>query len=403
MDAIAVAQKMSKVELLERIKNSEIHDYASRITLNEAILRAGNESSALGAPVSLVIALDNSDVSGCLLEILRIEREKFFIGMEIAVLCITDSANYTIRKTLYIPEYAADFAQSLEEDALRHSFNIELGIVDMRSAKGALVIHPATLVMLADYFEGKALGYRYVSVNNRPLQRVEGEAKIATLLDAKNTKALEIGCEFYPQTAASLSINELDIVNGVIRVLTEKECIITETAKILASAQSQHCGKCVFCREGLIQLTSIHKDIMAGKGKMEYLDLIKEIGRAMSAGSFCSLGQRSPLIALSAIEHFMDEYEAHIKKRNCFAGVCISFVAIYIDPDICTGCTECLDICPVDCIEGRRGYIHMIDEKDCTRCGKCIEACPENAVNQTSSKPPKLPDRPTKCGKFRNR
>ena len=93
--------------------------------------------------------------------------------------------------------------------------------------------------------------------------------------------------------------------------------------------------------------------------------------------------------------------DAHIRKKECPAGACSAFTHIYIDSQLCTGCEDCADICPKDCIEGKRGYIHMLDEFDCDKCGKCVEACEERAIILTSGKLPKLPDRLTKVGRFR--
>lgn len=115
------------------------------------------------------------------------------------------------------------------------------------------------------------------------------------------------------------------------------------------------------------------------------------------------MGQNSSRIALTAVEKFAGEYEAHIKKKNCPAGVCFSTETIYIDPKLCDGCGECMDVCPKDCIEGKSGYIHMIDEFDCDGCGKCMGVCEVEAIIKTSGKVPKLPNRLTKVGRFKKR
>ena len=81
--------------------------------------------------------------------------------------------------------------------------------------------------------------------------------------------------------------------------------------------------------------------------------------------------------------------------------MCSAFTSIYIDPSLCQGCEDCVDVCPEDCIEGKAGYIHMIDDFDCTKCGKCIDACDYDAIVRSSGRVPKLPSRLTKCGKFR--
>ena len=147
----------------------------------------------------------------------------------------------------------------------------------------------------------------------------------------------------------------------------------------------------------------MQKEITEGRGKAEFIDLTKEIGEAMCYSTPCSMGQVSAKAALSATELFAKEYEEHIKKKNCPAGACSSFVNIYIDPSLCNGCGECMDVCPKDCIEGKAKYIHMIDDFDCTKCGKCMEVCDEDAIVQTTGKLPKLPNRLTKVGKFKKR
>ena len=106
---------------------------------------------------------------------------------------------------------------------------------------------------------------------------------------------------------------------------------------------------------------------------------------------------------MGSLKYFAGEYEDHIKKKKCANNVCSAFMSIYIDPELCEGCEECADVCPADAIEGKSGYIHMIDEFECTKCGKCISACENDAIIQTNGRLPKLPTRLTKCGKFKKR
>jgi uncharacterized protein (DUF362 family)/Pyruvate/2-oxoacid:ferredoxin oxidoreductase delta subunit len=65
-----------------------------------------------------------------------------------------------------------------------------------------------------------------------------------------------------------------------------------------------------------------------------------------------------------------------------FAGRLLSrflWVKAAIDPDICTGCGECLDVCAARAIviEGAKA---VIDHRLCTSCLCCHEACPVGAV-----------------------
>ena len=50
------------------------------------------------------------------------------------------------------------------------------------------------------------------------------------------------------------------------------------------------------------------------------------------------------------------------------------------NPDNCTGCGACLNICPLDAIQmkpNENGFLNpVVDEKKCINCGKCLNNCP---------------------------
>ena len=52
------------------------------------------------------------------------------------------------------------------------------------------------------------------------------------------------------------------------------------------------------------------------------------------------------------------------------------------NPNLCTGCNACANICPQKCItlqENRYGELHpKIDEEKCLKCNLCIKTCPNN-------------------------
>lgn len=399
MSALENAKNTSSQDVLNKIREANLSEYGIYAQpLFDRLMAAKTESAEEQKELGVVAALNNADTEHVLLTVLKEQPEKVMEGISIAAYALE-----TEKKSLHIPEEETELFESLKDIAEKYGVELVTGIVNVRAAKGSAVLHIVTVKNLADLFDGNFEDGVYVSVNKEQLQKVATDKKIAELIDTDDVKALYFGYEYHTPEAADITVGEAKITDGVIRVLTSKDCIVQECQKELLASRKTSCGKCVFCREGLIQLEHMQKEITEGRGKAEFIDLTKEIGEAMCYSTPCSMGQVSAKAALSATELFTKEYEEHIKKKNCPAGACTSFVNIYIDPSLCNGCGECMDVCPKDCIEGKAKYIHMIDDFDCTKCGKCMEVCEEDAIVQTTGKLPKLPNRLTKVGKFRKR
>lgn len=385
---------MSSQDVLKQIEEMGICEYG----VYHGPLAKHLTKSLPGQGTWIAAALNNADTDYVLLDLPRENPEKVLKGLAIAAYAINAE-----QKILYLPEGQEALADQLKGLAMQYQTQIKTEFLDVRANKGTVRLHLVTAASLSDAFEGIGDDGIYVSVNGSQLKKVPSSTKIEELMDIRDVKAFLLGYRLHGREAAAWTVKEARIANGVIRGLTEKDCIVCETEKRLLQSRKQSCGKCVFCREGLIQLSYMQKEITEGRGKAEYLNLTEEIGAAMGSSTLCSMGQMSAEIARTAMGSFSDEYEAHMKKKTCPAGVCKSFVHIYIDPKLCIGCGECMDVCPKECITGKEKYIHMIDAFDCTKCGACMEACGQDAVVQTSGKLPKLPDRLTKVGRFKKK
>lgn len=346
-------------------------------------------------PNCLVTALNNADTDGVLLELLRQKPRSVFDGMAIAAL-----AAGVDKKILYLPEFCPELLEQLRPLAEQSGVCLEIGIVDCRAHENSVLCHIVTMAELSEAAAGTFVPGIWVCVNGGALEKLPGDTPLRELLDGQ-VKAVRTGYTMRSVDALELTLEEAGIENGVLQGLTDETCVVEYTENYLHSCRAQSCGKCVFCREGLIQLEEFHRDITQNRGKAEALALMAEVGEAMTYSTPCSMGQKSALLPLTAMQELREEYEAHVAGHRCPANSCLSFVRVYINPDICTGCGQCRDVCPVHAIDGRPGYIHMVDTIDCTKCGACLGACPEKAVVCTTGRMPLLPDRFILTGKFR--
>lgn len=48
---------------------------------------------------------------------------------------------------------------------------------------------------------------------------------------------------------------------------------------------------------------------------------------------------------------------------------------VSIDKDLCTGCQECIKVCPVNAIEGEKNKPQEINTDKCVICGQCVQVC----------------------------
>jgi iron only hydrogenase large subunit-like protein len=55
------------------------------------------------------------------------------------------------------------------------------------------------------------------------------------------------------------------------------------------------------------------------------------------------------------------------------------FHAIHIVPELCTGCTACVRVCPTEAIRVRHGKAE-IDPNRCIDCGQCVSSCSFHAI-----------------------
>jgi NADH:ubiquinone oxidoreductase subunit F (NADH-binding)/NAD-dependent dihydropyrimidine dehydrogenase PreA subunit len=168
--------------------------------------------------------------------------------------------------------------------------------------------------------------------------------------------------------------------SGGMVVMDETSCMVDVAKYFLQFLQDESCGKCVPCRLGIDRMLEIITDITEGRGTLAQLDLLEELAETVSETALCGLGKTAPNPVLTTLHYFRSEYEAHIKEKRCYAGVCKELITYSIDPEKCTGCGICLKNCGHGAISGEIKQPHVIDVELCQKCGICRSECRFDAI-----------------------
>ncbi|MGC9053606.1 MAG: NADH-ubiquinone oxidoreductase-F iron-sulfur binding region domain-containing protein, partial [Candidatus Hydrogenedens sp.] len=148
------------------------------------------------------------------------------------------------------------------------------------------------------------------------------------------------------------SLQELGAImgSGGLIVMDEDTCMVDMARFFLDFVQDESCGKCVPCRVGTKRMLEIVTRICEGRGEEGDIEKLIELGQQIKDASLCGLGQTAPNPVLSAIRHFRDEFEIHIREHKCPAGVCPSLVR-----------APCMSACPANVYIP--GFVSLISEK----------------------------------------
>lgn len=135
--------------------------------------------------------------------------------------------------------------------------------------------------------------------------------------------------------------------SGGLIVMNEDTCMVDTARFFMDFIRDESCGKCTACRLGTKRMLEILERITRGEGEEGDIELLEELGETIKDTAMCGLGQSAPNPVLSTIKNFRNEYEEHIHKKYCRAGVCSE---LFISP--------CENTCPANV--NIPGYLSLV-------------------------------------------
>lgn len=106
--------------------------------------------------------------------------------------------------------------------------------------------------------------------------------------------------------------------SGGFIVYDEDQCIVRNTWNFTRFYHHESCGQCSPCREGTGWMERILHKIENGHGAMSDIDLLWDVQRKIEGNTICPLGDAAAWPVASAIRHFREEFEWHVKNpKEC--------------------------------------------------------------------------------------
>lgn len=102
--------------------------------------------------------------------------------------------------------------------------------------------------------------------------------------------------------------------SGGFIVFDEDQCIVRNTWNFTRFYHHESCGQCSPCREGTGWMEKVLHRLEYGHGTMDDIDLLVDVANNIEGKTICPLGDAAAWPVQSAIRHFRDEFEWHVRE-----------------------------------------------------------------------------------------
>ncbi|HZO97477.1 MAG TPA: NADH-quinone oxidoreductase subunit NuoF [Gaiellaceae bacterium] len=104
-------------------------------------------------------------------------------------------------------------------------------------------------------------------------------------------------------------------------VVDDRCCMVQLALRSTKFYMHESCGKCTPCREGTRWMVQLLERIEAGTAARSDLDLLRSVGDRILGKVLCALGEFAVYPVRSYLDHWEDEFVAHLERGGCpFAG-----------------------------------------------------------------------------------
>jgi NADH-quinone oxidoreductase subunit F len=104
---------------------------------------------------------------------------------------------------------------------------------------------------------------------------------------------------------------------AAIMVMDESDCLVDCAQRMVRFYAHESCGKCTPCREGSWWATRVLERLEGGDGREQDLPIVRDLGKNLLFRAFCALADGTASVINSSLQHFPEEFEAHVRLGAC--------------------------------------------------------------------------------------
>ena len=108
-------------------------------------------------------------------------------------------------------------------------------------------------------------------------------------------------------------------------VMDDSVCMVWMAQKLTYFYKHESCGKCSPCREGTGWMLRLLTRLEAGQGTERDIDTLANVTDAIGGKTVCPFGDAAIAPPQSTLQKFRDEYEYHVREKQCWRKVAKTF------------------------------------------------------------------------------
>ena len=122
-------------------------------------------------------------------------------------------------------------------------------------------------------------------------------------------KALDMNMDFNSISKAGSALGA-----GSVIVMDDSTDMVKTLECLAHFFHDESCGQCTPCREGTGWIYRTLRNIRAGKGSVQDLDLLTSLSNNINGNVICGLGDAAAVPVISFLKHFRQEFEDYINR-----------------------------------------------------------------------------------------